>query len=103
MIVLAMLTGFNKIGSLERGGPRARQHCVFMNVSMRICVCVRAQMCVFVHLREKPGINVYFCPANCFLGGVFFFFLQPLHVYIHIQSGQYSLSRLCPKTPSAGY
>lgn len=99
MIVLAMLTGFNKIGSLERGGPRARQHRVFVNVSMR--VCVRAQMCVFVHLREKPGINVYFCPANCFLG--VFFFLQPLRVYIHIQSGQYSLNRLCPKTPSAGY
>ncbi|CAG01420.1 unnamed protein product [Tetraodon nigroviridis] len=28
---------------------------------------------------------------------------SPLCVYRHVQSGQYSLSRLCPKTPSAGY
>lgn len=65
MIVLAMLTGFNKIGSLERSGPRARQHCVFMNVS--VCVCV----CMHMHLREKPGINVCFCPANCYIFNFF--------------------------------
>lgn len=91
MIVLAMLTGFNKIGSLERGGPRARQHCVFMNVSVR--VCVRARMCVFVHLREEPRINVYFSPANCFLGVFYFiFFAASLCVHTHtvrsIQSEQ---------------
>lgn len=44
MIVLAMLTGFNKIGSLERGRPRAKQLCAFVYVS--VCVC--GWMCVCV-------------------------------------------------------
>lgn len=53
MIVLAMLTGFNKIGSLERGRPRAKQFCVFAYVSECVCVCCaperdRARMCVSV-------------------------------------------------------
>ena len=48
-----MLTGFNKIGSLERGRPRAKQFCVFAYVSECVCVCCapgrdRAWMCVSV-------------------------------------------------------
>lgn len=39
MIVLAMLTGFNKIGSLERGRLRAKQFCVFVYISECVCVC----------------------------------------------------------------
>lgn len=37
MIVPAMLTGFNKIGSLERSRLRAKQWCVFL---LSMCTCV---------------------------------------------------------------
>lgn len=54
-----MLTGFNKIGSLERSRPRTKQLCVFVYVSKCVCVCV----CTWE--REGPWMDVYFCPANC--------------------------------------
>ena len=60
MIVLAMLTGFNKIGSLERGRPRAKQFCVCLRMYLNVCVCVC--VCV-VHLTE----TVCFCPEKYFL------------------------------------
>lgn len=70
MIVLAMLTGFNKIGLLERGRARGRAVVCFC-ICITMClyraperhftwVCVSVQLCVCVCARALCCIRAYY-------------------------------------------
>lgn len=68
MIVLAILTGFNKIGSLERGRLGARQFCLCRGIFVSMCLCTSEETC----------INVCFCSEKWF----FLRLCTLLHVYL---------------------
>lgn len=60
MIVLAMLTGFNKIGSVERGKLKARQLSVCRPISIYlyvfVCACEGACVCLSVFVQYKRNM-----------------------------------------------